>query len=490
MPDSFDLLKAAYDPENFRTLGHQLIDQLADQLQQMLEGRESGTPAIPWAAPNEAFEYWSKARWDGDPMQLLKAVAEKSVHIHHPRYMGHQLSPSTPLAALAGLVNDFVNNGMGVYEMGIPGSTLERVVVKSVAKQASMPANADGFLTSGGTLANLTALLAARAHYTTVWQDGAGQPLALMVSEEAHYCVDRAVRIMGWGEGGIIKVPVNEQYEMRTDLLPEYLARAKASGRQVIAVVGSACTTSTGSFDDLHAIADFCQANQLWMHVDGAHGAAHIYSEKYHHLVAGLERADTVVMDFHKMLLTPSITTALLFRKGQRSYQTFAQRAQYLWEREEDADWFNLAKRTFECTKSMLSLRAYCNLAVYGSEFFDAYVTRVVERGRELAALVEAHPDFELAVAPRTNIVCFRYRNPNIPEEQRSTHNEAIRKVMTEVGKFYIVKTVLRGQTYLRTTLTNPFTERTDLEALLAEIEQTGQRTAGILMQEFSSDAL
>jgi L-2,4-diaminobutyrate decarboxylase len=314
-----DLLSQAYDPEYFREQGHALVDLLADH---MAKARQRQLPqAIPWMAPEDCLTFWegeSDEKTEKEPFDFFQKVIAQSVQLHHPRYMGHQISPPVPVAALGGFLGEFLNNGMGVYEMGMASSTLERVVVKEVAKAIGFGAAGDGVLTSGGTLANLTALLTARKLKAPedIWNEGSGQQLALMVSEQAHYCVDRAARIMGWGSEGIIKVPCNARFEMRTELLEAYYQQARTEGKTVIAVVGSACSTSTGSFDDLEACADFCARHNLWLHVDGAHGAATVFSEKYRHLVKGIERADSVAMDFHKMLMTPSITTALVYKNG------------------------------------------------------------------------------------------------------------------------------------------------------------------------------
>jgi len=476
-----DVLRRAYDPDYFREQGHQLIDQLADYLQAQ-QDPASAEKAIPYQAPEEAYKRWSLADFRDAPLQLLNEVLQEGVRVQNPRYMGHQISPPLPMTALAGLVSDFLNNGMGVYEMGIPGTALERKVVKTLAPHFGFDDRADGMLTSGGTLGNMTALLTARSVKARgrIWEAGADsvQPMALLVSEEAHYCVDRAVRIMGWGAEGIIKVPTDAERRMRTELLPDLYEDAVARGRQVIAVVGSACSTSTGAYDDLSAIADFCETKNLWLHVDGAHGAAAVFSRQYRGLVRGIERADSVIVDFHKMLLTPAITTALLYRNGQHSFQTFAQRAQYLWERESDQDWFNLAKRTFECTKAMYSLRAYITLHAYSTELLDTYVTGAIDLGRRFATLIEEQPDLELASAPQCNIVCFRYRPVGLSNEACNAWNDRIRQQLLEEGHYYVVKTSLQGITYLRCTLTNPFTTAAHLQALLQRIEELAGEVA------------
>lgn len=465
-----ELIKKTYDAEQFRQQGHALIDLLADHL----VASTAGTPAqvLPWQETDAALRNWlldfEKAPND-DVIGLFEKVLKESINVHHPRYMGHQISPAAPLGAMAGLVSDFLNNGMGVYEMGVVGTVLDRVVIRAVAEQMGFGLEADGIMTSGGTMANVTALLTARSVKAKehVWVEGTQKQYALMVSEQAHYCVDRAARIMGWGAAGIIKVPSNVHFEMRSEALEDCLQKAKAQGVEVLAVVGSACSTSTGAFDDLVAIADFCERHNLWFHVDGAHGAATVYSKKYQKLVKGIERADSVTMDFHKMLLTPSITTALVFKNGKLNFQTFAQEAQYLFEEQEGLDWYNMARRTFECTKTMMSLKIYSLLRTYGPELFDQYVTRVIDNTHELYQLVEAQPELEAAAPPSANILCFRHRPNGLDKNQLNLHNERIRHQMKLAGEYYIVKTSLGGKTYLRCTLTNPFTSTEHLKGML-----------------------
>lgn len=474
-----DILKQAYDAETFRRQGHALINQLADYLEAV---RRPDYPqgAIDYQLPEDALQEWTadlETSPNADVSDLFSRAMDQSVRLLHPQYVGHQISPTVPVAALAGLLGDFLNNGMGVYEMGMAGSTTERLVAQTVARQLGFPENADGFVTSGGTLANLTALLCARGRKAqrNIWKEGSEGQLALMVSEEAHYCVDRAVRIMGWGDEGVIKVPVDERFQMRTDLLEEYFREARAAGKEVIAIVGSACTTATGSFDNLEAIGTFCRQHDLWFHVDGAHGAALAFSKKYAPVIKGIDQADSVAMDFHKMLLTPSVTTALVFRNGENSYRTFSQQAQYLFNREEP-EWFNMAKRTFECTKLMIGFKAYSIIRTYGTKLFDEYVTQVCDLGQSLADLVKARPSFRLALEPACNIICFRYQPPNFPEEKLNQLNENIRQQMLESGDFYLVQTRLKGDLYLRCTLTNPFTGQTDLERLLDRVEAKGKK--------------
>ena len=466
-------LETLYSPDNFRRQAHELVDILADYLAEAQ--KETLKTVIPWTEPEESLAYWQadfqKPLLD-NPNDFFKDVLAKSTHLHHPRYMGHQVAVAAPLAALAGMLTGLLNNGMAVYEMGMVSNPLERIVTDWLAQKIGFMQPNSGLLTSGGTLANLTALLAARAAKAPadVWMEGSNERLAVMVSEEAHYCIDRAARIMGFGSAGIIKIPVNDQYEMRIDLLDTYYQSAKEQGLTVIAVVGSVCSTSTGRYDDLEAIADFCEKHNLWFHADGAHGGAVAVSEKYRFLLRGVERVDSIAVDFHKMMLVPALCTALLFKNSDMAFQTFQQKAQYLWANEASKDWFNSGKRTFECTKFMMSVKIYALMRTYGETVFAENVDATYDLGQKMADILRGRPYFEMPVEPQSNVVCFRY----VPENKMNINelNAQIRRQLLEEGNFYIVQTTLKGDVYLRVTLMNPLTQPQHLEALLNEIER------------------
>ena len=466
------LVEDAYDAEKFRTDGHALIDLLADYLKKLDAGAED-KPVMPAFSPEEAYSRWelpAGKEVSANILPLFARVLEEGIHLHHPGYMGHQVNPPAPSAALGSFLNAFMNNGMAVFEMGIPGTAMEREVIKVVAQAFRFSENANGILCHGGTLANLTALLTARSCVSTypVWTTGQKSSMAIMVSEEAHYCVERAVRIMGWGSEGIIKIPVDNQFKMRTELLPIYFSEATKNGVEVIAVVGSACSTATGSFDDLYKIGSFCKENNLWFHVDGAHGAANAFSDKWKHLVDGIELADSVAMDFHKMLLTPTLITALVLNDGRNQFKTFAQHAHYLWENDASYEWHNVAKRSFECTKSMLSLPVYTLLYQYGTALFVDYINRVNALCHYTYQRLKSEDKWEIPVKPSCNIICFRFLS-NIDQNSMNLNeiNKYIRDQIVLSGKFYIVQTVLKGQVYLRLSITNALTREGDIKEML-----------------------
>lgn len=462
-------LQQAFSPDAFRQNAHILVDLLADYLEsaqnQTLES------VIPYIEPDESLAFWQTdyEQGVGNVEDFFKNVIEKSTHLHHPRYMGHQVTPPLPITAIASMLSGLLNNGMAVYEMGLVSNPLERILSELLAKKIGFDQNSSGLLTSGGTLANLTALLAARAAKTEVWEEGNANKLAVMVSEEAHYCIDRAARIMGMGSDGIIKVPTNEHLQIRTDLLEKYYQEATQKGYQIICIVGSACSTSTGSYDNLTEIGRFAQKHNLWFHVDGAHGGAVIFSEKYKHKVQGIEQADSVVIDWHKMLMTPALATALIFKRDEDAFKTFQQKAQYLWANQHSKDWFNSGKRTFECTKLMMSLKIYSILKAHGEQIFTENVEYLHDLAEKFANLVKVRPNFELAIEPESNIVCFRFVSPN---SNLNELNSNIRKQLLQEGNFYIVQTTLQEKVYLRVSLMNPLTTEAELNALLDEVER------------------
>lgn len=464
---STPLLHKAYSSDLFKEEGEALIVQIAKHLEDTISG--SNNTVINWKEPNDEYIFWKEfVAQDHTTTTFFKTVLERSIHTHHPKYIGHQISPTVPVSALATLLSAQLNNGAAVYEMGASATALERLVIELFTQKIGY-VNGDGFLTSGGTLANLTALLAARRlkASTDIWNDGHDKKLAIMVSEEAHYCVDRSARIMGLGTDGIIKVPVNENYEININLLEEYYKKATSDGFEVIAIIGSAPSTSTGVYDDLDEISAFAKAKNIWFHIDAAHGGAAIFSSKYKHLLNGAQQANSIIIDGHKMMGTSAITTAVLFKESVSSYAAFEQKAQYLWGKNDDPEWFNLAKRTFECTKSMMSLRFYAIINAYGTQFFDDFVTTLYDAGKQFATYIKEQPDFELALEPISNIVCFRYI---ASDNDINTINQKIRRALLEDGEFYIVATTLRGDYYLRTTFMNPFTTPEHTTQLLEKI--------------------
>jgi L-2,4-diaminobutyrate decarboxylase len=475
-------ISAMFDSTEFRGAGHVIIELLADYLDKSLQGQDD---VLDWQAPQNAIKNWQKPL----PMQptltpkafiaaLGGDVLAHTLHIHHPRNLGHQVAPPLPVAALCDLVAALTNQAMAVYETGPSATMLERQVLQWMGELIGWKTSA-GVLTSGGAQANLTALLAARQCVAgwDVWQQGvsAGAPLRILASEHAHYSVSRAAGIMGLGTDAVVKVATDEQGRMDVTTLQAVWQQCQAQGGvKAFAVVATAGSTPTGSIDPLFEIGTFCRENKLWFHVDGAHGASALLSSTHRQALRGIELADSVVWDGHKLLYMPATVSAVLFREPQNSYAAFAQEASYLFQGNNEADEsYNTSYRTLECTKRMMGLKLWAAFSLYGVEKLGGLVEQVFATASLLAHKLAYSPDFELLMQPQTNIVCFRYRPAeSLAEEALNTHQAALRKKLVESGAFHLTQVKLDNQLWLRTTIMNPLTAESDLDALLEAIRK------------------
>lgn len=464
------LLKA-YNAHNYEKLSATMQAVLKSYLETHTTLDNAKTISI--TTPNQEYDFWNSFVAE-DESHLFNTLVDRSIKLHNRKYIGHQVAVPLPITAVISEMTALLNNGMAVYEMGAAATAIEKVVVDQLKHYFGYDHVADGFFTSGGSIANLTAMLCARSTKIEVsWLNGTQyNQYAIMVSEQAHYCIDRAVKIMGWGENGCIKIPVDANYKIRTDLLTQYYEEATSRGVKIIGIVGSAPSTSTGMYDDLQELGQFALKHELWYHVDAAHGGPAAFTDKYSYLLKGIEMADSITIDCHKMMMTPALTTMLLFKKGKDSFSTFSQQAQYLWADQQE-EWHNLGKRTIECTKLMMAMRVYAVLNIYGIDIISEYVIHTYDMARWLAEEINKSSDFELAVNPDSNIVCFRY----IDCETSIVNdiNIAIRQHLINEGFFYIVQTTLHGHTYLRLSIMNALTLQSDLSELLGRIRFLGQ---------------
>ena len=474
MSDSF--FNQIYSSEQFKIQSKKLLSIITVHIENATSGTNSKT--LVWNNPDKELQFWKDFLKEGKNEDFFPEILKRTTHTHHPKYVGHQVSAPAPLTLLTAITSALLNNGMAVYEMGMAPSAIEKVVTDHICEKIGYTSDYGGLLTSGGTLANLTALLSARkakiAH--DVWNEGYSEPLGIMVCEQAHYCIERAAKIMGLGEKGIIKIPSQNNFSMDTSALEESYQKAVSSGIKIFAIVGSAPSTATGAYDDLESIAKFAKEKNLWFHVDGAHGGAAIYSNKYKHLLKGIEKSDSMVIDGHKMMLMPALTTALLFKNKLHAQHTFSQKADYLLNDDEEEDWINSGKKTFECTKTMMCMHWYILFKFYGEEVFDEFVTRQYNLAKDFETLLNEDSNFEIAASPMSNILCFRYVNKSKKQVELNLLNARIRKNLLEDGEFYLVQTKLRGIYYLRVSLMNPFTTKVHLEELLVKIKEATVR--------------
>lgn len=319
MKTTENLINKAYSPEEFQKDAPKLMSMISGELKASLTREIPET--IERHSPEEQLRFWQEDFLSSAPIDfqnLMKKVMSHSINFHSKGYVGHQVAVTLPVTALTSAMMAYMNNCTTVYELGMAGNAMEKVVISHLAEKFGYNKGATGFVASGGSMGNLTALVTART--SSGIEEKNYHRLAIMVSEEAHYSVERAAKIMGIRSENIIRIPAGDDFGIRPELLESMYQKAVSEGKIVFCVVGCACTTSVGAFDNLQAVADFAEQHQLWFHVDGAHGGAVIFSEKYKHLIKGIERSDSLIVDFHKMMMTPPLSTAIIYNAGNRGF--------------------------------------------------------------------------------------------------------------------------------------------------------------------------
>lgn len=463
---SDDTIERMFDPRQFRDSGQAIVDMLAEYLAANLAGENK---VLEWQPPQIADLHWQMPLPHQPALspagfmdKLRHDILPGNLAIHHPRNLGHQVAAPLPIAALCDLVAALSNQAMAVYETGPTATMLERQAIRWLGELIGWQ-GMDGVLTSGGAQANLTALLAARQHMAgwDIWQQGAasGPPLKILSSEHAHYSVARAAGIMGLGMNAVVKIAADDAGRMQPTALQQAYREIVETGARVLAVVATAGCTPTGSIDPLEEIGLYCREHGLWLHVDGAHGASALLSERHRDMLSGIALADSVVWDGHKLLYMPAAVSAVLFRNPEHAYEAFAQEASYLFQGNSNSDeTFNTSYRTLECTKRMMGLKLWAAFSLYGAGGLGKLVERVFGTAQLLAEKLRAAPDFDLLMEPQTNIVCFRLRLAD---------QAVLRNALVASGLFHITQVTLDDSVWLRTTIMNPFTSEQELDALL-----------------------
>jgi len=484
-------VEAAYDPELLRKAGHRLVDLVSNHLSHAEASRGA---VLPWRDPpenvrlaGEALEAACGADAGREALaehfaRLVETMLDRGHNLHDPRYLGHQVAASVPMAGLFDAVGALTNQAMAIYDMGPWATAAEWALVERLGQEIGWrPGQFSGLATHGGSLANLTALLTARnVGLPDCWQQGVsrpGPPPVLVVHADAHYCVARAAGVLGLGTNQVLRVGLDERRRMDVRRLEELLRELHAGNQPIVAVVACACSTPVGAFDTLDAVADVCQRYNVWLHVDAAHGGSACLSPRHRHLVRGLDRADSVVWDAHKMLFVPALCAFVFYRNAAHKFTAFHQDAPYLFDPSAPGlAEFDSALRTMECTKRAAAFGLWGIWSLFGRQLFADMVDITFAMGRVLHEKLSAASDFVPLHEPEGNIVVFRH----VPEALRNAPAEVIgrlqlelRRRLIESGQFYIVSTRIDGVGALRVTIINPLTTPDHLDQLLEAIRET-----------------
>ncbi len=486
LPD-FPLVDDAYRAEEFRHQGQAWATVVHQHLQAAMQGN---TKALNWSDPQEALKLAeSTLQETADPEErtdrfqsLLKTMLDHGQNLHHPGYVGHQVPASIPVAGLFDAVGSITNQPMAIYEMGPWATVVEHALLRKLAKLVGWnPDTSSGLLTHGGSLANLTALLTARnIAFPNAWEAGCPSNAVIVAHAESHYCVSRSAGILGMGTKQIRSVALDADRRMDPVALQHVLEECQARNEKVVAVVAVACATPTGAFDKLSEIADLCERFDVWMHVDAAHGGGVLMSNTYRHLAAGIERADSVVWDAHKMLFVPPLCAAVLYRQAEHQFAAFQQNAPYLFQSDDRQQAvYDSGIRTVECTKRACGFGLWGAWSLYGREVFEQIVDKVFGLAKIAADELDAADDFERPFRQDANIIVYRSLPAQIRSADRETQNQfqfQLRDQLVHSGDFYIVQTVIDDIAYLRMVVMNPMTTETDLNRLLNKLRELEQK--------------
>ena len=405
--------------------------------------------------------------------RLEREFLADSNRLSHPMYMGHQVSAPLPAGVWTEMVTAAINGSTAVAEMSPAGTAIEHRVIRWMNDLAGFGSAAGGTFVSGGTEATFSALLASRAAaLPDAWQRGVGAvPPVVVYGENAHYAVTRAIGMLGIGMQAGVAVP-SRDWKLDPLALRATLDRLSAEGRSVMAVVATAGSTPTGAFDDLVAIGSLCAERNLWLHVDGAHGASALLSTTHQHRLQGLHHARSIAWDPHKMMLLPLAAGVVLVRQEHDLEQAFTQRAPYLFHGGDDRVW-DQGVRSFQCSRRLDALKVWVALQRYGSDGIGKLYDQLCQMALALYQLIGDDPRFEAIHTPECNILCFRYvGDRSRSNEQLDRLNRDLRERYNQSGRGWITTTVLGDRRVLRVTIMNPRTSPAHLERLLSGLAE------------------
>jgi L-2,4-diaminobutyrate decarboxylase len=495
-------IAAAYDPSAFEQAGQGLIRTLTEHLRRV-ESRDA--KVLNWQEPAVLIRE-ARHSLDIAPLPLRQGLAEgplaptigdlaarvteiaaetlaRGQNLHHPHYVGHQVPAPVPLAGLFDVVGSVTNQVMAIYEMGPWATAVEHAVVDAVGERLGFtPGQFAGLVTSGGTLANLTGLLAARnvvlGDSWTAGLSGRRPAPVLVVHADAHYSVTRSAGILGLGTDQIVPAALDDRRRMDPTRLDETLKELRSRGVPIVAVSAAACATPIGAFDPIPEIADVCRRYDVWLHVDAAHGGPLAFSTQHRHLLAGIEQADTVVCDAHKMMFMPALCAMLFYRNPAHRLAAFHQEAPYLFDPlAPDLAEYDSGVANLECTKRAAAFGVWGVWSLLGPQIFADMVDVTIDTAREFYEMLTTAADFEPLHEPQCNIVAFRYLPAGLRDassEQVDEFQLRLRRRVIESGEFYLVQSKLNGRPVLRTTIMNPLTTADDLHGLMDCLQRVG----------------
>lgn len=475
---------ASLDPVDWAThrrVAHEALDLALDYQRRIADG-----PAWRPMPPEIEERFETSLPREGEGIEAAFREFRETVLPYvlgnpHPRFWGWVPGQGSPGGVIGKLLAAGVNPVAGPFNDS--SARVEAQVIQWLREAVGMPEGTGGVLTSGGSVANLVGLAVGRdaVAEADVPADGLtveGRRLAVYASEAVHSSVKKSLQILGMGRGALRSVPVDDDHRIRVDVLEEMLAEDGRDGsdRKPAIVVGSAGTVDTGAFDDFEALADVAEREGLWLHVDGAFGALAALAPGLRHLVAGMERADSLAFDAHKWMSAPYDVGVVLVRDREAHRKTFTVEASYLdpLPRGTGASPESTDRLGPQLSRGFRALSLWMSIREHGIRRFGEVVESCVRQARYLASLVREHPELELAAPVPLCVVCFRYAAGLPPEEANAVNREILMRLQEE-GVAVPSSTVLDGRFVLRVANTNHRSRREDFDLLVEETVRLGR---------------
>ncbi|HSQ24922.1 MAG TPA: pyridoxal-dependent decarboxylase [Pyrinomonadaceae bacterium] len=424
------------------------------------------------------------------------AVIDGSRHNGHPRFFGYVASPSTPAGAFADLVASALNASVTSWRSAPAPTEVERTVVRWLGSLIGFDEQTQGLLTSGGSMANLNALLIAHrakadVPIARVGIRGTDVPMTIYASDQVHLSIIKAADILGLGQESVRLLPSDERFCLDTAALSSAIEQDRRQGLKPFCVIGSAGTAATGAIDSLADIAQIARENNLWFHIDGAYGAPAAMIEDRRSMFAGLDLADSISLDPHKWLYTPVDCGCLLFHDGATARKAFVTEADYIKVHElAEIESFAFWDYGIELSRRFRALKVWLTLKYYGAARLMEAIQDDIAMAYYMAERIQAERELELLAPVQLSICCFRYVPARLRAESRAADNVADRqrlnaqlnrlneRIMHRVqrgGRAYLSNAMLRGQFALRACIINFRTTRADIDLTLETVREAAR---------------
>jgi len=478
------------DPKNWddiKKLGYQMIDDMVDYLKNIHE-----KPA--WSEiPQEIKETYEK-KLPKEPENLENIYAQFKETIFpfstgnvHPKFFAWVQGNGTALGALADLMASVMNSNVAIGNHS--ALYIENQVLDWCKELFNYPQEASGILTSGASIANITALLVARNSLQENFRkEGVysfDKKLVAYCSSETHNCIAKAIDVIGIGSNQLRKIAVNERYEIDIEVLKKQIEEDKKAGYHPFCIVGNAGTVNTGAIDPLNELLEIAQAEKMWFHVDGAFGSLAKLVPAYADKLKAIEQADSIAFDLHKWLYMNYEVGCVLIKNADLHRNAFATPANYLLSHERGlaAGPEPFANYGMELSRGFKALKVWMSFKEHGLHKYQQLIAQNIEQAKYLESLITKNTHLQLLADVNLNIVCYRYFREDLNEQKLNSLNKELLMRMQEQGIAAPSFTLLNNQYAIRVAITNHRTRQKDLD----ELVEASLRIGNEILQEKQS---